>query len=169
MENNVELLVTYGDTLEIFVRITTAMVLGMLLGAERIMARKTAGMRTYALVSMGAATFVIISMIVTEFYIERTTLDPLRVMSQVIVGIGFIGAGLIIFKGDKIRGLTTAAGLWVAAGVGIASGFGLFPIAIFVSALTLFVFTLLWHIEDKIKDSSEMYAQRREGMEDEDY
>jgi len=152
MENNVELLVTYGDTLEIFVRITTAMVLGMLLGAERIMARKTAGMRTYALVSMGAATFVIISMIVTEFYIERTTLDPLRVMSQVIVGIGFIGAGLIIFHENKVHGLTTAAGLWVISAIGVAVGMKYYFMAVvgtLIMLVILYVFRKI-KIEEKI-------------------
>jgi len=139
-----ELLITEKDTVEILLRITIAMVLGIILGTERIMARKTAGMRTYGLVSMGAAVFVILSMVITELYIDRTSLDPLRVMSQVIVGIGFIGAGLIIFKGDKISGLTTAAGLWVAAGIGMASGYGLYSVAVFVTVLTLFIFTFLW-------------------------
>ena len=137
-----ELLITENNLLEIFLRITIAMVLGIILGAERIMARKTAGMRTYGLVSMGAAVFVILSMVMADLYIDRTSLDPLRVMSQVIVGIGFIGAGLIIFRGDKISGLTTAAGLWVSAGIGMATGYGLYSIAIFVTILTLFIFTL---------------------------
>lgn len=164
-----ELLITEKDTVEILLRITIAMVLGIILGTERIMARKTAGMRTYGLVSMGAAVFVILSMVITELYIDRTSLDPLRVMSQVIVGIGFIGAGLIIFKGDKISGLTTAAGLWVAAGIGMASGYGLYFVAVFVTALTLFIFTFLWRIENKIKSSSGHYLFDHDGIDDDDY
>jgi len=163
-----ELLLTYSDTIEIFTRITLAVVLGMFLGTERIMARKTAGIRTYSLVSMGAALFVIISIIASEAYIGRTSLDPLRVMSQVIVGIGFIGAGLIIFRDSKISGLTTASGLWVAAGVGVASGFGFYSIAVFVTILTLFIFTVLWHIEQKLKDITEKYGSKHESMEDDD-
>ncbi len=163
-----ELLLTYGDTVEIFSRIATAMFLGMLLGAERIMAQKTAGMRTYALVSMGSALFVIVSMIVTEVYLERTSLDPLRVMSQVIVGIGFIGAGLIIFRDSKVSGLTTAAGLWVAAGVGVACGYGLYAIAVLVTILTLFIFTMLWYVEKKIKELSTGYSIKHEGVDDDD-
>ncbi len=163
-----ELLLTYGDTIEIFSRITVAVFLGMLLGTERIMAQKTAGMRTYALVSMGSALFVVISMIVTEMYINRTTLDPLRVMSQIIVGIGFIGAGLIIFRDSKVSGLTTAAGLWVAAGIGIACGYGLYAIAILVTILTLFIFTALWYLEKKIKEASVGYSIKHEGVDDDD-
>jgi len=165
-----ELLLTYNDTMEIFMRITLAVVLGMLLGTERIMARKTAGMRTYSLVSMGASLFVIISIIASEVYIGRTSLDPLRVMSQVIVGIGFIGAGLIIFRDSKISGLTTASGLWVAAGVGVASGFGFYSIAVFVTVLTLLIFTAVWHMEQKLKDITEKYGTKHESMEgDDDY
>jgi len=162
-----DLLITEKDTFEILLRITVAMVLGIILGTERIMARKTAGMRTYALVSMGSAVFVIVSMIIAELYIDRTSLGPLRAMSQVIVGIGFIGAGLIIFKGDKISGLTTAAGLWVAAGIGVTTGYGLYFISVFVTILTLFTFTFLWHIENKIKSSvSDKYLFDHDGIDD---
>lgn len=153
-------------TTDIFIRITVAMLLGMLLGAERIMARKTAGIRTYALVSMGSALFIIISLIVSEFYIDRTTFDPLRIASQVIVGIGFIGGGLIIFRDSKVSGLTTAAGLWVAAGIGVASGYGLFPIAVFTTALTLFIFTAMWYVENKIKYISRRYVGERDDTDD---
>ena len=161
-----DLLITEKDTMEIFLRITVAMVLGIILGTERIMARKTAGMRTYGLVSMGASVFVIVSMIVAEFYIDRASIGPLRVMSQIIVGIGFIGAGLIIFKGDKISGLTTAAGLWVAAAVGVSSGFGLYSIAVFVTILTLFIFTFLWHVENKVKTKAGDYLFDHDGIDD---
>jgi putative Mg2+ transporter-C (MgtC) family protein len=161
-----ETLITDKDTVEIFIRITVAMFLGITLGAERIMARKTAGMRTYALVSMGAAVFVILSMIVADLYIDNTSVGPLRAMSQVIVGIGFIGAGLIIFKGDTISGLTTAAGLWVAAGIGMASGYGLYSIAIFITILTLFIFTVLWRLENKVKSVAKGYFFDHDGIDD---
>lgn len=136
---------------EIFMRLLTAMVLGALLGMERrIYAGKFAGMRTYALVCMGAALFTAVSGIVTKQYIGLTMFDPLRVASQVIVGIGFIGAGLIIFHESRLTGLTTAAGLWVAAGIGITAGFGLYDVAVFATLLTLFIFIVLWHVERKL-------------------
>ncbi|GMQ94960.1 MAG: hypothetical protein BMS9Abin13_070 [Patescibacteria group bacterium] len=144
---------------DIFLRIVVAMFLGILIGAERMAAGKTAGMRTHALVSMGSALFVIISIIVSEWYIGRTPFDPLRVTSQVIVGIGFIGAGLIVFTGSRLSGLTTAAGLWVAAGIGVAVGYGLYAIAVFVAILTLLVFTALWFIESKFKKISRGYSR----------
>lgn len=146
---------------EVFIRLTVAMLLGMLLGAERITARKTAGMRTYALVSLGSALFIITSIIISEIYIDRTTFDPLRMASQIVVGIGFLGAGLIIFKGSRLSGLTTAAGLWVSAGIGMAVGYGLYEIAIFTTILTLFVFTALWYLERKVKKMTVGYAKNR--------
>jgi len=139
--------VTDIQTADIFIRLFVALLLGMFLGVERAFAGKTAGMRTYALVSMGSALFVLVSIIVGEEYIGRTSFDPLRMASQIITGIGFIGAGLIIFRGRKLSGLTTAAGLWIAAGIGIAVGYGFFDIGVIVSLLTFMVFTVVWYFE----------------------
>jgi len=152
---------------EMFIRLSVAMLLGVLLGAERITAGKTAGMRTHALVSMGSALFVIVSVLVSAEFIEKgaVNFDPLRVAAQIVTGIGFLGAGLIIFTGSKLRGLTTAAGLWVAAGIGMAAGFGYYVIAIFVTAITLLVFTLLWYVERSIKKWSKNYAAKKKATE----
>jgi putative Mg2+ transporter-C (MgtC) family protein len=146
-----------SNNLDIFIKLSVAMLLGVILGIERTVAHKTAGMRTYGLVSMGAALFVIISEIVSQRYFDFNSFDPLRMASQVIVGIGFLGAGLIIFQeaGQKVSGLTTAAGLWVSAGIGIASGFGLYSLAVFAVVLSLFIFTILWFIERRIKNITE--------------
>jgi putative Mg2+ transporter-C (MgtC) family protein len=95
--------------------------------------------------------FVAVSVIVSGQYEGIGNFDPLRIASQIIVGIGFIGAGLIIFKESKIQGLTTAAGLWIAAGIGVAAGFGFYAIAVFASILTLFVFKTLWFVENRVK------------------
>ena len=143
-----------AENLEVFYRLAAAMLLGLILGTERAFAHKTAGMRTYALVSMGAALYIVIAQIVIDQYILFTNLDPLRVASQIIVGLGFIGAGIIIFRDSQVKGLTTAAGLWVAGGIGIASGYGLYIIATFATFLTLFVFTILWYVERKVKKIS---------------
>lgn len=139
----------------IFLRLFVAMILGVVIGTERTVAHKIAGMRTYGLVSMGAALFVITSVIMSQQYLGTTSFDPLRMASQIIVGIGFLGAGMIIFKESTVSGLTTAAGLWVAGGIGIAAGFGLYTIAIFATILTLFIFNILWIIESKIKKITE--------------
>ncbi len=132
-------------------KLVLAMVLGMILGIERLYAHKTASMRTYALVSMGSALFVILSVSVLAMQ-GNTTADPLRVAAQIIAAAGFFGAGIVFFKDDnKITGMTTAAGLWVSAGIGMACGFGMFGIAIASTVLTLFIFTVLWFIENRLK------------------
>lgn len=139
------------ETVNPYVPILVALGLGMLLGVERTFAGKTAGMRTYGLVSMGAALFVVLSESLLAEYIGLTSFDPMRVPAAIITGIGFLGAGLILFQQNHLRGLTTAAGLWVACGVGIAAGLGYYLLALFATFLTLFVFTGLWFIENRIK------------------
>ena len=128
-----------------------AAVLGAFLGVERELARKTAGLRTYALVSMGSALFSIISTIAFKEFIGSTSFDPSRIASQVVVGIGFIGAGLIVFHNSRIQGLTTAAGLWVAAAIGMAVGYKFYAIAVFTAFLTIFIFVAFWIIEYYLK------------------
>ena len=137
--------------IDVFIRLTVATLLGLLLGTERTLAGKKAGMRTYALVSLSSALFIILSLLVTQQYIGRVNFDPMRTLAAIITGIGFIGAGLIILRENALRGLTTAAGLWISAGVGAASGFGLYEIAVFTSILTIIIFTAVWFVEFKMK------------------
>ncbi len=148
-----------------FVRITVATLLGLLIGLERSIAQKTAGMRTYSLIAMGSALFVVISEYVYVNFEGITNFDPLRVAAQIIPGIGFVGAGLVIIKDSrKIRGLTTAAGLWVAAGIGMASGFKLYSVAIFTTILTLFIFSILWYVDRIIRRlSGQVYHHQEDG------
>lgn len=138
-------------SLETVIKLVVALLLGMTLGFERIYARKDAGVRTYALVTLAAAFFVIISETVGTS-ILAASFDPLRMASQIVVGVGFLGAGLIMFKDDKITNLTTASGLWVAAGIGMAVGFGLYVEAVVVTLLTLFVLSILAIVERKFKE-----------------
>ena len=116
--------------------------LGALIGLEREMGRKPAGLRTHMLVSMGACLFTIVS--VTEF-----GMDPARVASGIVTGIGFIGAGTIMGSKAKIRGITTAATLWVTAAVGLAIGVGMYVPAI-LTAVLVFVVLQMWRIEMEI-------------------
>ena len=139
---------------DIVVRLVLAMLLGGLVGSERLFAGKTAGMRTYALVSLGSAVYVVVSILITNEYLRIVSFDPMRMASQVVVGVGFLGAGLIIFRDSKVSGLTTAAGLWLAAGVGVSVGYGLFEVAIFAALLTLFVFTVLGFIKKKLENTT---------------
>ena len=110
-----------------------ALVLGGILGLQRERLGKAAGTRTYALVSAGATLFTVA--VALAFH---TATETARMTSQIITGIGFIGAGTILRRNDKIEGITTAAGLWFAAGIGTAIGLGLYALAI-GSALLSFV------------------------------
>lgn len=138
---------------EIVAKLIFAVLLGGVLGIERTRAAKAAGMRTYSLVAMGSALFVIIADLVSSRYLELglRSFDPLRVASQVIVGIGFLGAGLIIFKDRQVSGLTTAAGVWVAAGIGMAVGYGFYTLGLLVAVLTMIIFTVFWSIEQYLR------------------
>lgn len=141
------------STLAMAARLIVALLLGGLLGIERTIAGKMAGLRTYALVSMGSALFVLIAQQVSSQSILNSNFDPLRVASQVLVGIGFIGAGLVIVKDSKLTGLTTAAGLWLAAGVGLACGYGLMSLAIIATLLGLLIL-ILWFVEKPLQDEA---------------
>jgi len=138
-----------GNEFEIFGQLALATILGALTGIERELAKKSAGMRTFALVSLGAAFFTIISTLAFEKF-PGSNFDISKIPSQIVVGVGFIGGGLIIFYRSHLRGLTTAAGLWVAAAIGMAVGFKFYLLAIFTTFLTVLVFVLFWVIEEKI-------------------
>lgn len=137
--------------MDIVLRLFIALILGMIIGTERVWAHKTAGMRTYALVSMGAALFIIISEMISIRYLNIGGFDPTRIASQIIVGIGFLGTGSIMLQGSRLKGLTTASGLWITAGIGMAAGLGFFQLAIITTILILFVFIVLWFLEEQLK------------------
>lgn len=139
--------------LDIILKLFVAVVLGMVIGAERVLVHKEAGMKTHALVSMGAAIFVIISEMLAEKY-RSVGLDPSRIASQVVVGIGFLGAGAIILQGNRLLGLTTAGGLWVTAAIGMASGFGMYDLAFLSTILVLFILVVVYFFERPIRQIS---------------
>lgn len=139
--------------IETFGQLVLATILGALVGLERELSKKAAGMRTFALVSLGAAFFTIIStQALKEFSAPNYFLNVFQIPSQVVLGIGFIGAGLIIFHRSQLRGLTTAAGLWVAAAIGMAVGFKMYVLAVFVTLLVVLIFIVFWFIESKFVD-----------------
>ena len=119
--------------LETSFRLVTALVLGGVIGLEREFRAKDAGFRTHFLVALGAALFTIIS----QYGFGEGLRDSSRVAAQVVSGIGFLGAGLIVFQKNVVRGLTTAAGLWVTAAIGMACGTGLYWTALIVTLLVL--------------------------------
>ncbi len=138
----------------IILRLFLAVILGTCIGAERIFVHKEAGMKTHALVAMGAAVFVIISEEIAKKYLNFPGFNPTMMASQIIVGIGFLGAGSIMLQNSKLKGLTTASGLWVTAGVGMAAGFGLFGLAIVAAVFILLVFLAMNIIEKPLRKIS---------------
>lgn len=139
---------------EIFFQLILAVVLGALIGVERETRRKGAGMRTFAFVCLGSALFTILA--VESFYMfapKDVNFDPSRIVGQLVVGIGFIGAGVIVFKEKHVEGLTTAAGLWSTAAIGVAIGFKLYSIAVFSALLSMIAFAGLRLIEEKLLKS----------------
>ena len=122
-------------TLEFILRIFIAGLLGGLVGLERELRAKEAGVRTHFLVALGSGLLMVLSQ-----YAFKGDFDASRVAAQGVSGMGFIGAGTIIFQKNAVRGLTTAAGIWVAAAIGLASGAGMYVLA---GAATLMVIVVL--------------------------
>lgn len=135
----------------ITIKVLVAAVLGAIIGLEREISRKVAGMRTHALVSLASALFTSISVDAFRQYIGTIGYDPSRIISNIVVGIGFIGAGAIIKKENRVEGTTTAAGLWAVAAIGVTVGVGLFKEAIFVTLMVYLILQSLWVIEKKLR------------------
>ena len=137
--------VTY---LAVAVRIFAAVLIGGILGMERGMKNRPAGLRTYMLVCVGACVI----MLTNQFIFQSAgTGDPVRMGAQVVSGIGFLGAGtIIVTRRNQIKGLTTAAGLWSAAGVGLALGVGFYEAAIAGTLAVFVVMTLLQKFDNKL-------------------
>lgn len=152
--DNLNMMQTLMLNWDIVLRLAVAVLLGVLVGIERVLVHKEAGMKTHALVSLGAAIFVIISEMIAIKYSYFGNFDPTRIASQIIVGIGFLGAGSIILQGNRLLGLTTAGGLWVTAGIGMAAGFGFYGLAILATILVLFVFVIVNIFEKPIRKFS---------------
>ena len=142
----------FDPTSIMFLKLLLAMLLGGLIGTERaILARQSAGTRTFGLVSLGACLFIIVSNHVAAAYAGVLDIQPLYVPGAIVTGIGFLGGGLIIFRGDALHGITTAAGMWITAGIGMAVGFGMYSIGIFATILVLIMFTGMYWVESMFK------------------
>lgn len=125
--------------MEFLWRLLAATAMGAAIGIEREYHAKEAGIRTHLLVALGSCLFMILSAYGFDAFLgkDHTSFDPSRIASQVVTGIGFIGAGTIILQKQMVRGLTTAAGLWVTAAIGLACGVGMYVMAVVATALVL--------------------------------
>jgi putative Mg2+ transporter-C (MgtC) family protein len=133
----------------ILLRLFVALLLGSLIGLERECRHRNAGLRTNALVAVSTALFTIISAFGFEDLLggQHITLDPTRVASYVVAGIGFLGGGTIYFQKERVRGLTTAAAIWTVAAIGMACGAGLLGEAVVTTLLVLLILVGFRYLE----------------------
>lgn len=162
--------------IDILIKLVLAALAGGMVGLEREKHGRPAGLRTNLLVSVGACAMMIIS---EAFYIKygmldaesAFRLDPARVAAQIISGIGFLGAGVILKEGISVRGLTTAAGLWTVAGLGMAFGMGYFSLGIITTVLVLISLAFMKRLDPLIKKDRYLNlmvtAERRMDLYDE--
>lgn len=136
---------------QFFILMTLAGLFGLLLGIERNAMHKTAGMRTYALVSLSAAFFILIARTaLSVFHIDNTAI-VVQFAAAIVTGVGFLGAGLILHNGAKIENVTTAAGLWMCAAIGMATGFGFIWYAAMATGMTFITLRILSAVERAMK------------------
>ena len=142
---------------QIFFQLFLAAILGGLVGLEREYKKRAAGLRTYSLVALGAALFTILGLESSKLFLNDSgiSFDPSRIIGQIVLGVGFLGAGLIIIRESRVEGLTTAAGLWAAAALGVAIGIKLYLIAVFTAFLTLGILSILRIVEEKFIHKSQ--------------
>ena len=124
------------DELRYLVRIMLALGLGFAIGFERKIRNKEAGIRTHTIVSVGSCLFMLIS---KYGFTDVGETDGARIAAQIVSGIGFLGAGVIMYRRDALCGVTTAAGIWVTAGIGMAAGAGQYILAAGISLLVIFI------------------------------
>ncbi len=130
-----------GSVFPYFLALVTAVICGAAIGVERTLRQKEAGIRTHIIVCLGSALIMIVSKY--GFFdlmslSDSVKLDGARLAAQVVTGISFLGAGIIVYKGT-VKGLTTAAGVWTTAGIGLAAGAGMYGIAVYATLILLVV------------------------------
>ncbi len=139
------------DEQEMVIRVIAALLAGAVVGFDREVRNRPAGLRTHALAAEGAALFSMAAILVT-IEADKVGLgpaDPTRIMSTIVQGIGFLAAGVIFSHKARVSGLTTAAGLWVTAAIGVLCGTGLYFLAITATVATVIVLAIVKQIEDR--------------------
>ena len=141
---------------DLLLRVLVGTVLGAVIGYERGLHQRPAGLRTHLLVSLASSTFMVVS---TNFmYFQHYTrddlvaVDPSRIAASVVTGVGFLGGGAILRTGLNVQGLTTAAGLWLCAAIGLSAGAGMYVVSVFSTVLGMVALALLRKLEHKEDD-----------------
>jgi len=138
------------DDAQVVQHLVLALVLSGLIGLERQIRRRTAGLRTHILVCLGSCLMMLTSIHVFDIYKNVVPLDPARIAAGVITGVGFLGAGAIMVDRSNIKGLTTAASIWMVSAIGLAVGCGFYSAAIVSTVLTLAVLLVLRYVEGSV-------------------
>lgn len=139
-------------------RLAAALVLGGVIGWERELQLKDAGLRTHMLVAMAACLFTLVAfdlMQLSEREPDTRSVDPLRLVDAVTSGVAFLCAGLIMGSRERVRGLTTGAGLWLAGAIGLTCGVGNLPLAAMATVIALAILSLLQRVSDRISAQGE--------------
>ena len=139
--------------LELFLRIIVAIILGGCLGLEREVFHKPAGLRTHMLISLGVVIFSITAILFSND-------DPSRLLSGMITGVGFLGAGAILKSGEHVAGMTTATSMWVSSAIAMAVGFGYYSIGIIGACLAIIVLYILEKVEMILEGKSKVGAKK---------
>lgn len=137
-------------TSTVTVRLVISFFLGALIGAERQIRRRDAGLRTFTLICMGSTAAMLISIWIPQTYPNFLNGDPGRIAAQVLTGIGFLGAGAIVHSRGSIQGLTSAACIWIAAVIGLAAGAGMYMAACVTTGATLIVLLTMERLERRM-------------------
>lgn len=147
---------------EMLVRLALAAILGGLVGLERERVESAAGLRTHAIVALGACLFMLVSMFgfSNAGKPPGAVLDPSRVAAQIVTGIGFLGAGVIIFRQEIIRGLTTAASVWLVAAIGMSVGGGLYIAAVGGTIFGLAILAIMKPLESRLFSQPRQHVVR---------
>lgn len=127
------------NQLKIGLQLLVAALLGGAIGLEREYWKKAAGLRTHMLVALGSCLFTILSREAFNDFIGKTSYDPSRIAANIVLGIGFIGAGVIMHAKGRVKGITTAAGIWIAAAIGMAVGSHFYTIALFTTLIVVVI------------------------------
>lgn len=150
-----------SDLLVISFKVFLSVVLSSVIGLEREIRQKGAGLRTHILVGLGSTLIVLTSLHLFDIYKDVTTIDPTRMITGIVTGIGFLCAGTIIQAESRVRGLTTAAALWIVSGVGIAVGAGHYSAAIIVSIVVFCVLISMRSVEHKLAEKFKHNTSKR--------
>ncbi|MPW25839.1 methyltransferase [Alkalibaculum sp. M08DMB] len=145
-------------TTDIVIRLVLSIILSGIIGFEREHTKKPAGFRTHILLSIGATTVMIASIMMFEEYRSYTNMDPARLGAQVISGIGFLGAGTIIREGVSVKGLTTAAGTWAVGCIGLTVGSGYYELSIISTIVVFATLKIFGNIQYKYGNANEKYT-----------